>query len=219
MDTATSTATLAPISAPKGAKKPIHETIRHGALAISPDLFVNSHHTGALSAFAFARDGSPKASWDNHGLKFEASLPDTFAGRDVRNALMAGLRLGVSVEFADAQYETVDGVQEIVSGTLMGISLTRPGMAYYRQPCVWLADARADTLPKDVRALRNKWMAPEPAPMAFLTPKEAAFARNEPKRFANWLAYVKERGCTAAKLLADGIRPDIIERARKAGLK
>jgi hypothetical protein len=45
---------------PKGSKKPIYERIRHGALAVAPNFFVNGHHIGALSAFAFAHDGSAK---------------------------------------------------------------------------------------------------------------------------------------------------------------
>jgi hypothetical protein len=145
----------------KGSKKPIYECIRHGALAISPELFVNSHHIGLLSAFAFTRDGSAKASWDRHGLRFEAALPNTTAGRDVLTALTDGLRLGVSIEFADGQHEiAADGVHELVSGNLKGISLTRPGFAYYSKPSVWLDNADLATLPADVRALRTKFLTP-----------------------------------------------------------
>jgi phage head maturation protease len=148
---------------PKNSKVPVYERIRANALTISPTLFINGHHADALTFFATARDGSLKASWDKHGLRFEATLPETWVGHDVRNALRAGLRLGVSVEMSDMQSETdTDGVREIVAGTLMGISLTRPGFAYYAKAGVWLDNVAPDTLPPDVRALRSKYLTPEP---------------------------------------------------------
>jgi hypothetical protein len=208
---------------PKGSKKPIFERIRHSALSVSPELFINAHHVGAISAFAFAKDGSLKASWSTNGLKFSADLPDTRAGHDVRNALRAGLRLGVSIEFADAKRETgADGVQEIVAGTLMGISLTRPGMAYYSKPAVWLADAAPDTLPKDVQALRNKWLSDSRPATVWSGGRSAAkqqSAAEEADRFAHWFNVIKEQGFTLARLAAEGFRDDVIEQARAAGLK
>jgi hypothetical protein len=207
---------------PKGSKKPIYERIRHSALAISPELFINGHHIGALSAFAFAKDGSLKASWSTHGLKFEATLPNTFAGRDVRKALTDGLRLGVSIEFVDGQYETDnDGIQEIVAGTLMGISLTKPGFAYYAKPAVWLANAAPDTLPKDVQALRNHWLTAPAKPLKLWsgTSKKQRSAAEEADRFAYWLARIREHGMTLADLVREGFRDDVIEQARAGGLK
>jgi hypothetical protein len=198
---------------PKGSKRPIYERIRHGALAVSPNLYINGHHTGATSAFAFGGDGTAKASWGRHGLRFDATLPNTTAGRDVLKALTDGLRLGVSVEFTDAHHEIVDGLQELVSGTLAVISLTRPGMAYYSKGAVWLSDTRADTLPKDVQALRNHWLT---APVA---PRNASKQSNDSGRFEQWLAFVRERGMTLADLQKEGFLDAIVAKARAAGLK
>jgi hypothetical protein len=49
----------------------------------------------------------------------------------------------------------------------MGISLTKPGFAHYAKGGCWLSDARADTLPKDVQALRGHWLIDSlpPAPV------------------------------------------------------
>jgi hypothetical protein len=201
---------------PKGSKKPIYERIRHGALAVAPNLFVNCHHIDAISVFAFAYDGSLKAQWGRHGLRFEAALPDTFAGRDVLKALTDGLRLGVSVEFTDAQHEVVDGVHELVAGTLTGISLTRPKMAYYSKPAVLLADGDANTLPPDVQALRNHWLS-DIAPRA--QRKLPVNSHDDDSKFANWFKTIKRLGTTLAQLAKEGFRDDVIAKAKEAGLK
>jgi hypothetical protein len=155
---------------------PRFEIIPPGVLTVSDSLYVDSHHCGAATTFAFSRpDRSARAWCDEYGLGFEASLPATMQGMDVHRALTAGLRLGVSVLLDDLRHRRGDrdDIDVVQGGVVRAISIMAPGRAFYADSCCWLASAPAATLPPDVEAARRRWREPSPQRAVFATARRA----------------------------------------------
>jgi phage head maturation protease len=148
-------------------ESPRFERIPPGALTIAPTLFCDSHHLGALTAFAYARDGTARAWTDDRGVAFSAQLPSTTAGWDIFNGLREKRALGVSIEVEDLRYEPEppDHVHVVQSATLRAISVMKPDAAMYADAVCWLASAAPATLPPHAEDARRHWRAPARAPV------------------------------------------------------
>ena len=60
---------------------------------------------------------------DEEGLKVDAPIPDTVAGRDAAEEIRSGLFSGLSVEFRATKQTILSGVRRIAAGVLCGAGL------------------------------------------------------------------------------------------------
>jgi hypothetical protein len=141
-----------------------YECVPRGALTVAQNLIFDQGHCG-INAFAFCHDQSGRAWSDGYGLAFEATLPLTFGGANVHNALREGLRLGVSVQMGALEYEPNlrNGVHVLRRAEVSAISIMGIGRALYPQACCWLSSGGPDHLAPDVEDARRRWSAPSQA--------------------------------------------------------
>lgn len=103
---------------------PRYERVERGALKIASTVTANVNHF-EISSFAFASDRSLELGFDNIGLWFRATLPETAAGFGLRNSLTGGRCIGASVEIDErvARYDEATGVDVVTSALVTGIAL------------------------------------------------------------------------------------------------
>ena len=92
-----------------------HEVIDRSALdeADLSDVYLNTEHAGKV--YARTRNGSLKLTVDEHGLKVDADLSGSDAGKDLYRSIKAGLydRMSFAFTVADETYDTGTHTREI----------------------------------------------------------------------------------------------------------
>jgi hypothetical protein len=133
----------APLPSSDGARGEWREVVPRGSVTISPRLIVDCHHF-FYSGFAFISDNSTRVYENSYGLSFEADLPETATGYDIRKGLAANNgQLGVSVVYDALAHDwTRNADNELIgkvsAATVVAISIMTPGHHLFPEARCWL---------------------------------------------------------------------------------
>lgn len=147
---------------------------RGTSLRVSPNVRANCRHARA-ALFAQSADGSLRVGFDEVGVWFTAALPENAVGIDVRNALVSGRSLGVSIEVDEIESKAVPNmanVRSIIRAKIVGVAVVPVDAAMFSEPRCWLRGEAPHEA--QARELYDRFRSREKKPLVIASAKSDA---------------------------------------------